>query len=117
MFSIVIAVGPASDKISLLFKTEEAADRAMKVIGDPKPSSISKIQDDFGQIVVVRDSEIHAVIFEDMDLSAEGNIERGLHQARTQARGNSRAQSDSALRTAAMMGQGPMIVGPGMGHG
>ena len=118
MFSITIAVGPVSDKLNLLFKTEKAAQDAYDLLTVPSrsPTEFSRrkrVQDDFGQKFFIDFSEVHAIIFEDMDLSAEGNIERGLHHARTQATGNSRASSDPTIRTAAMMGGPPMIMQPG----
>jgi hypothetical protein len=120
MFSIVVAIGPSSDKISLLYKTKEAADSCLGAIAEAveiamlnkteDAAPVATLNDDFGQVVIIRADKIHAVIFEDMDLSAESQIERGLHQARTQAKAQTRASADPGLRAS-------QIVGTGAGRG
>ena len=113
MFSIIVAVGPTSDKISLLYKDKERAHAALAIVRAAGSSGIVMVSDEFGQTIWIPPDQIHAVIFEDMELSGQASIERGLHQARVNAKGNSQAQNDSTLRTAAMMGGGPSILHPG----
>ena len=43
------------------------------------------MEDDFGQFVGVKGTEMRGIMLEDMELSKLAHIEQGLHRARTQA--------------------------------
>lgn len=102
MHSITIVFGPAGTQWSFMFTAKNTADKAFATIEGNTP--IVKIYDDFGQHAIFKAEDIHGVLSEDLDLSANGMIERGLHQARTNAKGQSRAQNDPALKFAALQG-------------
>ena len=63
---------------------------------------------------------VAGMMFEDLDKSMLAHVERGLHNARTQAKAQQQAMSDPVLKTAAMTAQrGPAIYDPqgnGIGH-
>jgi len=50
-------------------------------------------------------------MLEDMEKSKLAHIERGLHQARTQAKAQQAATQDPVLKSAAMM-RGPAMIDP-----
>lgn len=108
MHSITICFGPQGTIWNFLFKTEEAAKNAMEKIGEK-----CLIADDFGQAANIQPTQIHGMMLEDLDLSQAGQIERGLHNARSQAKAQQRAMSDATIRTAAMA-QGPAVLSGGM---
>lgn len=110
MHLLTIVFGPSATSWALLFKSPEAADRA--VIDLEKPdSSVVTIIDDFGQRATLKAESIHGFMLEDMEQSKLAQIERGLHFERTKARANQMAQSDPVLKNAAMM-QGPAMLSP-----
>lgn len=118
MFSLTICFGPAATIWTMLFKEEEkAATFYDAYINTPVSHTDDRIPltvtDDFGQRAVIDLNQIHSVMLEDMEVSQMAAIERGLHQARTQAKAQSRAMADPALK-AAMLGQGPAVHSPFM---
>jgi hypothetical protein len=69
--------------------------------------------DDFGQIYTLPIDSIHGMMLEDMSLSSEARIERGLDQARSQAKAQERAMADPALMASMRRGQqGPAVLNP-----
>jgi hypothetical protein len=68
------------------------------------------IDDDFGQEAHVMSKSLHGWMLEDLDLSKLAHIEKGIHNAHTQADYAKRAQSDPALRVSSH--QGPAIFSP-----
>ena len=111
MFSLTIAFGPANITWTLMFRTEDSAVAASVNMHD-KSDRVS-INDDFGQSLNVERNTIHGWMSEDMNLSKLAHIERALHQARTQAEGQTMAESDNTLR-AARARQGSAILTPGI---
>ena len=112
MFSLTIAFGNQSWR--LLYKTEEKtrehyslllqrADRSANF----NPPEYVELDDDFGQSVHLRSSAINGVMFEALDQSRVGNIEFGMHNARTQIALQKRLQAEPGMR-------GPMMGGPGI---
>jgi hypothetical protein len=78
--------------------TSDAA-RSMEWHRNPTPSQdVATITDDYGQTCAVKLSDIKGLMLEDMDRSQLGDIEMRLHGARTQAKAQTRAQSDPSLR-------------------
>lgn len=116
MYSLSIFFGPSPVPAQFLFKDIEKAKTAYNTYVDFKASSaINGIligADDYGQAFAIDFEDIHAVILEDMDLGEESRIQRGLSQARGQAKANERAKNDPMLR-AMMNSQGPAILSPG----
>jgi len=115
MHSLTIWFGPAAVFCQLLFKTEEKAALAYNAYVDFNVSdgiSGSLIgSDDFGQSFAFDLKAVSGVLLEDLDQSQLGQIERGLHNARSQAKAQTRAMSDPALK-ASMMAQGPAVHSP-----
>lgn len=75
------------------------------------------LEDDFGQRAQIDAFCVAGIMFEDMDKSMLAHVERGIHNARTQAKAETVAMSDPVLRTAAMAKQrGPAIFNP-VGNG
>jgi hypothetical protein len=102
---------------SMLYKDEKRAMLAEALLTNnhrplniAEPGSQIVITDDFGQEAHVLPKSLHGWMLEDLDLSKLAHIEKGIHNAHTQADYNKRAQSDPALRAGA---QGPAIFSPG----
>ncbi len=119
MHLLTIVFGPTPTPWALLFKTPEAADKTFIDLEVAKKTAIAvegiaptiSVADDFGQRATLDVKSIHGFMLEDMEQSKLAHIERGLHQARTQARANQMAQGDPVLKNAAMM-QGPAMLSP-----
>ena len=111
MHRINIVFGPVGTMFTFLYKTEEGARKALVdgvVVND---ESKFLIADDFGQSGEFARPSIHALMLEDMEQSGAASIEIGLHNARTQAKGNQLAEQDPKLRTAAMMRGNGLFMG------
>lgn len=122
MHSLTICFGPAATPWILLFKEEVKAATIYNeysnhlVAGASSGALIGA--DDFGQAFVLSISEIKGMMLEDMDASQEAQIERGLHQARTQAKAETKAMSDETIKSAIRAKQqGPAVYSPGMPGG
>lgn len=118
MFSLTIVFGPAATAWTLMFKTEEKAGEAYNSYCTGKASDTTGIllagSDDFGQIYSLPLDGIHGVMLEDMSLSSEARIERGLDQARSQAKAQERAMADPSLMASMRrQQQGPAVLQPG----
>lgn len=110
MHSLTIVFGPAATTWTLLFKTEESARLVAAQIGK---EGAGKVVDDFGQ-EVVQLGAIHGIMFEDMDLSQQASIERGVHQARSQAKAQEKAMADPIISLSLRRQQvGPAVLAPG----
>jgi hypothetical protein len=71
------------------------------------------LEDDFGQRFIIDRASVAGISFEDLDKSMLAHIQRGLHNARTQAKAQQIAMNDPVLKTAAMTrGQGPGVFDP-----
>jgi hypothetical protein len=108
MYSLSIHFGPSPVPAQFLFKDENKATIAYDLAGNALDF---EIKDDFGQHGKFSRADIHAVVLEDMDLGEESRIQRGLSQARGQAKANERAKSDPILK-AAMNQRGPGVLTP-----
>lgn len=105
MFSLAIELRTARSWV-FLYKSETSARRARDTLrgvlnvvgGDP----IVTVADEYGTEADISAKDILGILFEDMNKCSESSIERGLHQARSQASLNRRAQSDPLLRTGAV---------------
>ncbi len=120
MHSLTISFGTAGTLWILLFKEEE---KAKAVYNDYVTSKVDGAldgaliaADDFGQAIAMPISKINGMLIDDMDLSQQAYIERGLHNARVQAKAQQRAAGDPTLRAAAMT-QGPAALSPFGGNG
>jgi hypothetical protein len=117
MHLLTIVFGPVPTPWSLLFKKPELADKTfadLQIAKKEKAEQVS-VMDEFGQRADIDVKSIHGFMLEDMEQSKLAHIERGLHQARTQARAQQMAGSDPVLKNAAMM-QSPAMLSP-MGNG
>lgn len=119
MYSLSIFFGPSPMPAQFLFKDKENAGTAyinVMRIGDELDNTF-RIEDDFGQLGVFIRKTIHAAVLENMDLGEESRIQRGLSQARGQAKANERARTDPTLRAAMSNAQGPSVISPFNGRG
>lgn len=111
MYSLSIHFGPSPVPAQFLFKDKEKAEAAYKQIDTHiKTGHMSRIEDDFGQVGTI--GSIHGYILEDMDLGEEARIQRGLSQARGQAKANERARTDPILMRAAAQQRSPSMITP-----
>jgi len=120
MYLLTVVFGPMATQWALLFKTKEAAEKAhetasMVPFQNHSPTHFHiNLEDDFGQRLRIAGAAVHGVMLEDMAASQLAHIERALHQAKMQAKGNKIAQTDPELREAA---RGPAVLSPGMHNG
>lgn len=112
MFCLTVAVG--NIPWALMFKTEERATAVFETL-QLETGPCVRVVDDFGQTLSINTNFIGGYMLEDMDKSQLAHIERILHHARMQAKGQQMAQADATLRA----GQhGPGIITPmGMSNG
>lgn len=104
MFSLNVSFTPANAIYSFLYKTEIDAKLAQdNAIAAWREDREIEISDDFGQWANFDPKIVNAILFENMELTKNAHIERGLWQARAQADANNIAQADPKLRTSAMM--------------
>ncbi len=120
MFCITIALKDNPAVWTLMFQSEEVAKTAWQKYATCTTDGQFSITDDFGQTAAVHHSCVAGAMLEDLDKSMLAHVERGLHNARTQAKAQQQAMSDPVLKTAAMTAQrGPAIYDPqgnGIGH-
>lgn len=118
MHSLTICFGPAATTWALLFKEEaKAVELYNNYTTDKVESAIGCFiaADDFGQALTLEFKNIHGMMLEDMDLSQLAAVERGLHQARTQAKAETKAMTDEVIKNAIRAKQqGPAVYQPGM---
>lgn len=124
MFQITLFVGPQGAALGLLFNDEELARSAAAQfsallsalpnnVGIQVATACLTIADQYGQEISVAAGDLHGVILENLTESAQAHIERGLHQARTQAKAESMAASDPILRSAQYgRANGPAVLQP-----
>ena len=113
MHMLTVVFGPTSTSLAFLFRNEERAreelgglEKSISLFGETEISFVV-INDDFGQRATIRIKSLNGFLLEDMEQSKLAHIERGLHNARTQARANQAAQSDPVLKSA-MAGMSPV---------
>ena len=98
---------------TMLYKSEEAAVAAWDRLKLGHTEGQFSVSDDFGQTAIINYSRVMGAMFEDLDKSMLAHIERGLHNARTQAKAQQIAMNDPVLKTAAMTrGQSPALFDP-----
>lgn len=123
MYSLSIFFGPSPVPAQFLFKDKEKADIAFKLfspdglhqlrMNSPNITNvIVNIADDYGQQGCFSAAIIHGVVLEDMEQGEESRIQRGLSQARGQAKANERANTDPILIRARTQGRGPSMITP-----
>lgn len=113
MYSLTICFGPAATTWVLLFKEEEKAKALWNLLIQPEDVSVAAT-DDFGQQVFVHANKVSGMMLEDMELSQQAAIERGLHQARSQAKAQKLAMADPVIASSLRQQQmGPAVLGPG----
>lgn len=114
MHSLTICFGPTGTVWTLLFKDADnmkAAEDRMKT--DPAAEDHFSIGDDYGQFITVKREHIVAVLREDLDQSQLAQVERGLHQARSQAKAQTRAMQDPVIKESLrLQQQGPAVMSP-----
>lgn len=115
MFSITFQFGPQQAPWTLLYKEAAGMTNALALLDSGHPTELATIGDDFGQLLRVRKNEVHALLAEDMTMSAMAMIERSMHMAKVQAKLQVRASTDPEIK-AAQRPQGTPIFSP-MGNG
>jgi hypothetical protein len=127
MHSLSIVFGPTGTTWRLLFKSQDAAERAVTSAQSAMEVSNAKLVpsnqffvlvDDFGQKAVINIDELHGFMHEDLDQTKLAAIEVSLHNAQAQAQAEQRMRSDPNIMAAARnrgVG-GPPILAP-MGNG
>ena len=108
MYALTISFGPVGTIWTLLYKEEESAAAAKAQLY----STFDDVTDDFGQRITINRETVHGVMVEDMAQSSLAHIERALHQARTQAKGQEMAETDVMLKSARLRQGGPGIINP-----
>jgi hypothetical protein len=127
MHMLTIAFGGMGMAWKFGFKTAEAAEKAYGtacaineavVFGphgtNPAPGTFFIIQDDFGQRGRFSPTDVTGVLLEDLDEAKLLHVEHALHNAKTQAAIQSRAQNDPALKFMQQNGGGPAMISPMM---
>ncbi len=116
MFSLSIAFGNVNWR--LLFNTEEKANAAYAALHAPPNKTVDfnaadriELIDDFDQRISLSRSAGYGIMLENFDKAKLAAIEFGMHNARTQAGFQARAQADHSLRQ-----RGPAVLAP-MGNG
>lgn len=121
MHSLTICFGPSATVWTLLFKEEEKAATIYNAYTSSRLSELLQLIigcDDFGQAISIPNTAIHGMMLEDMALSQDAAVERGLHQARTQAKAETKAMTDDVIKNAIRAKQqGPAVYQPGMPNG
>lgn len=115
MFSMTISFGNSGTQ--LLFKTKEAFEAAKEKYKTSKATNFEgdelHLIDDYGIEILVKRSAVHGTMFEDLDQSKLGHIERGLHQVRLQIAADKAGMAApdivAHMRT---RGQGPAVLAP-----
>jgi hypothetical protein len=119
MYALTIALGGTAMAWKFLFKTQEAADSAYAAatnsVGHPHtlsaPLPTFEVRDDFGQSAKFTGNV--SVLLENLDESRVAHVENALHEMRTRAAIQQRAQGDSSLRFAMNNGPGgPAVISP-----
>lgn len=126
MHSITIVFGPTATSWRLLFKSKDAADRAVtsaqSVMGADKaelgpPTYFFILVDDFGQTAVLDIRTLHGFMLEDLDQTKLAAIEMTVHNGRAQADAEQAMRADPKIMASASRRQGgPPILAP-MGNG
>lgn len=110
MHSLTICFGPSNTVWNLLYKEGE---KAALVYNDwlTQGGAVIAATDDFGQTIAFTREQVHGMLLEDLEQSQMAQVERGLHNARTQAKAQTRALADPSL-AASMRAQGPAVHSP-----
>lgn len=109
MYSLSIHFGPSPMPAQFLFKSRDKVDDAINLALTGAEFSIT---DEFGQFGFFMKGSVHAVISEDLEAGEEARIQRGLSNARGQAKANERAKADPVLRQAMLQQQKPSMLTP-----
>ncbi len=114
MYAITVVINSAM--FQLLYKTESAAreaDKALKYDPSAAMGSLSYISvtDDFGQEIHCDRKNLAGYVFETLEKSKLGHVERALHQQKVQMLAQKHAAADPALRMHSQM-NGPAVMSP-----
>jgi phage tail tube protein FII len=107
MYNVMISFA-GSSQWQFLFHDKETARSVLRKYEEHNGKGETfTVKDDFGNEAVILTSVVNGIIVEDMSKCTDAAVERTLLQARGQAKAQSRAQADPALR---ILGQlnGPM---------
>lgn len=113
MFSLTIALGSITWRL-MFVKEDTAVNAYHRLVGETTDIDPISIEDDFGQTLCARRMSISGFMLEDLDKSALAAIEMGLHQTRTQIKGQQMADADQVIKQARAR-QNMGVLAPGMG--
>lgn len=115
MFTATIVFGPTPTPLVLNFKTLDAAILLGRQFEDfhctDNRNTLLHVADDFGQSAALT-RPLYACVISDLDQQIAADIERALVGARTQAKAQTAAQNDPALKAAMLTGRGVQLGGP-----
>jgi hypothetical protein len=118
MYSLTIAFGETPAMWRLLFKTEEAAQKAVatleQIIQNPHPENVAEMMDDFGQLCAIKWNGILGWMLEDLDQSKQAGVEMQIHNWKMQAEAQTKGAAMAELRPLRGGGQSPAVFVPGM---
>lgn len=116
MFQLSIVFGPSATMWGFLFSDKEKAENARThaiEFGITNPDSFM-IEDEFGQMASFGRNTIIAVMLEDVDLTGDARIAKGIFDLKLQNKADAAGQADPEIkaiiqkrRMAGMMGSGP----------
>ena len=111
MFSVSVFYGETGQQqCALMYRAVQEAERVFTTLTEGVGDTV--LTDDYGFRILVRRDAIKAVIFEDMERAKMFYIERALHQARVNAKLQSMAQADPALKAAGLLNSHPHMMPP-----
>jgi hypothetical protein len=115
MHQLTVVFGDNGGSWAFQYKDANGAITAVQTIMDAMVHKtlgpFARIADDFSQVAYINTDEIVGWLSEDCEISKIGQIERGLHQARVQAKAQELAGQDPLLRQARIANQrsGPVL--------
>ena len=110
MFCISIPIENTQLVWTLLYDSEDAANAAWSKMTDAGTET-AIVSDDYGQVARIDRAHVAVALFENLEKSKQGHVQRALHNARTQASADQMAVNDPVLKAARMM-QGPAVFNP-----
>jgi|SRR5208337_3440856 len=111
MYSLTVTFGPGPTVWRFLFRDKARAE-GYNAIPSMMPNQDLRIEDDFGQCGDIKAAQIHGRMLENLDESLIAYVEMALHNARVQAKAQSRAEGDPTIN---MQRRGPAVLTPNMG--
>lgn len=97
MFNLMVSMNNRTNWLFMFRKIEDAEKIMAKYI-DESVDQFIYVSDDFGSRGVISRPGIAGILIESLDKGSEAAVERMMCQARNQAKAQSRANNDPAMR-------------------